>query len=81
MKVKILYFAQLREERGLAEETLETESDLRARDLLDRIATRSPTVKTMRNALSIAVNGTIVSRDFVLSDGDELALLPPMSGG
>lgn len=81
MRVKILYFAQLREDRGLPEETLEIEDGLRAQDVLERLISRTPSVRALRGSLSIAVNGMIARRDVVLSDGDEVAVLPPVSGG
>lgn len=35
----------------------------------------------LNNSLSISVNDQIVNEDHPLSDGDEIALLPPVSGG
>ncbi len=40
-----------------------------------------PAFAPMRDHLATAVNLTYVRTDYVLVDGDELALIPPVSGG
>jgi len=35
----------------------------------------------LNNSLSISVNDQIVGEDYPLNEGDEIALLPPVSGG
>ena len=75
MKVTVRWFAQLREQRGCSEETVEVPVDSRVSTVLAALdLPRGLRVAT-------AVNTRIVAPDTVLCDGDELAVLPPMGGG
>ena len=49
------------------------------RDLADLLAARIPTLRTAPGL--IAVNHTYVQADHILNDGDEVAFIPPVSGG
>jgi molybdopterin converting factor small subunit len=50
-------------------------------DALDALERVHPTLSELRPHLAIALDGTLVPRGQALSDGSELALLPPVSGG
>lgn len=77
--VRIQYFAQLREERGLVEEDYATEAE-DAAALYEELASRHGfTVPT--SALCVAVNGAFAQRDARLSPGDVVVFLPPVAGG
>lgn len=79
MQVKLLYFASLRDAAGIAEETLQTEStDLRDlyKDCRSRYGFALPTER-----LRVAVDGSFAHWDDKLSDGSEIAFIPPVSGG
>ena len=77
MKVSILYFASLRETVGKAGDQLETDMPLTA-DMAWIIATNN--LSRPDNTL-IAINQEYVDADTQLSDGDELAFFPPVTGG
>jgi MoaE-MoaD fusion protein len=51
------------------------------RDVLDRLASQSPAMKQAMPSLAVAVNQQYAEAETVLNDGDEVALLPPVSGG
>ena len=79
MKVTLKYFAILREQRGLSEETIDTEAKT-AGDLYAELKeTHKFTLNV--NQLRIAVNDTFVAADTVLNDGDVLVFIPPVAGG
>ena len=80
MKVKIALFAALRERLGRAEYEIELESGALALDAIARLEelTAAPLSKM---AFMVAVNRHYVMRTEPLADGDELALIPPVSGG
>ncbi len=81
--IHVLYFAQLRELLGQAEETLPATHKTVA-DLLSELASRSEHWKTVlfdNEQLQIAVNHDIASRETPLKSGDEIAFFPPVTGG
>jgi molybdopterin synthase catalytic subunit len=81
MNVKILYFAGLRERRGVSEETLELSDGGDVAMALAMIAKRHPQVAPLLPRIQVAVNQAIVVATAPLADGDEVALIPPVSGG
>jgi molybdopterin synthase catalytic subunit len=76
MHVRIRLFAMLRERAGVSELELELPDDARVRDALaavEELAGGLPLV--------MAVNREYADADAPLASGDELALIPPVSGG
>jgi len=81
MNVKILYFAGLRERRGVSEETLSLPDGGDVAMALATIAKQHPHVAPLLPRVQVAVNQVMVAALTPLADGDELALIPPVSGG
>ena len=75
MHVHILYFASLREERGLDQETHTLTTAITISDLFVQIFSRPP------EGMRFAVNQLYVSAETMLKDGDEVAFIPPLGGG
>jgi MoaE-MoaD fusion protein len=87
MRVRVLYFGVLKERFGAAEEAVELPAGATVRDLV-RVLRERPSNSAMANELSsvwqsvaVAVNREYANADAALHDGDEVALLPPVSGG
>ena len=76
VEVTVRLFAMLRERAGAAAVTLELPEGARVRDALDSLAGLAEDVP-----LVMAVNREYASEEQVLDAGDELALIPPVSGG
>jgi MoaE-MoaD fusion protein len=76
MEVTVRLFAMLRERAGTPEVTLELPEGARVRDALDSLAGLAEGLP-----LVLAVNREYAAEDRVLDPGDELALIPPVSGG
>lgn len=78
MVVRVRLFAMLRERAGARELSLELPEGARVRDAL-----AAPAVAELADGLPLvmAVNREYASEDALLSAGDELALIPPVSGG
>jgi molybdopterin synthase catalytic subunit len=74
MRVKVRLFAGLRERAGLAEQELEDVT--RVRDVWPALG-----LGEEPEGLLYAVNRRYAEPDHVLADGDEVALIPPVSGG
>ncbi len=83
--ITLLYFARLREALGTGREELmlpagiETLGGLRAR-LARRGGAWAVEMAAARN-LRAAVNQTVATADSPVSDGDEVAVFPPVTGG
>ena len=76
MEVTVRLFAQLRERAGTGELTLELPAGARVRDALDSLAEVTAGLPVV-----MAVNREYADDDAPLSPDDELALVPPVSGG
>jgi len=83
MKLKILYFASLRETVGqAAEEIVLPASVATIGDLRRYIAARGAAWDALAaNNLRVAVNQRVVDADQTLAEGDEVAFFPPVTGG
>lgn len=81
MKLRILYFAVVRERLKLDAEELVLDDGATVDALLDALAARHPPLAALRASLKVAVDQELVSGERVLTDGAEVALIPPVSGG
>lgn len=81
MVVRLRFFASLRERlhRGEAEQTLPDGATVS--DLWTALCVHDPQLSALRDSISFAVNREYVDRDHRLADNDEVALIPPVSGG
>ena len=81
MKIELLYFAILRERAGRDSETVELPAGETVSALLGRLGERGAALKGLEGRVQVAVNQQMVPPSHVLADGDEVALIPPVSGG
>jgi MoaD family protein len=84
MAIRIRYFARIRDVMGAAEETVEAGPGLTdAASLLAALGARKPeAASALRHpSVRVEVNGVIGARSAPVRDGDEVAILPPFSGG
>lgn len=79
--VKVLAFARLRELLGFSERAILFPDGTSVAGAWDAIVAESAEARALRGAIRIARNGAIARDDTPLAAGDELALLPPVSGG
>ena len=81
MQVRLRYFAIIRETLGRTEETLEVADGETAGAVFDRLAAAEPRLRPMKAATMLMVNQEYVPPTTPLRDGDEIAFIPPVSGG
>ena len=79
LRVRVRLFASFREAAGTNQLTCELEPGARVSDLLTRLAEQLPALRATRGL--VAINQTYVEPSAALADGDEVALIPPVSGG
>ena len=81
VQVTVLYFAMLRERRGLDRETLELPEGGDVATALAMIAKENTHLAPLLPRIQVAVNHVMAPATQALADGDEVALIPPVSGG
>lgn len=81
MQVKVLFFGQLKDVVGGAEERVELPAGACVRDLLNHFQQRFPRWEEFRPSIAVAVNQHYAEGGAALKPGDEVAFLPPVSGG
>jgi len=81
MRVRVLFFGMLKDRMGKSSDSLELPNGASIRDLLAHYETEVPGLKESLPALAVAVNQVYASPEAKLKAGDEVALLPPVSGG
>ncbi len=81
--VKLLFFAQLKEAAGMAEMEINFPLPASLKQLLIQLEKSTPSLHLIvqNKAIRIAINGTIAEEEMLIQNGDEIAFLPPFSGG
>ena len=81
MRVNIKLFAAVREGAEHAPDSLELPAGASVADAEASLKERLPAVAPLIGKSAFAVNQAFADRETTLRDGDELAVLPPVSGG
>ena len=81
MLVNVLYFGIVRERLACGEERMELTDGACVRDLLSVLEKRHGSLEKGVDSLRIAVNREYVDSSHGLSENDEVAVIPPVSGG
>ncbi len=79
--VVVRLFAQVRELAGTSAIQLELPDDARAADVASAIVERFPLVAPLMPSARIAINRAFADADTPIRVGDEVAVIPPVSGG
>jgi len=80
-KIKVRLFAVLREMVGESEITVTVPAGTTVSLLHDEILKKYPLLKSLSNKFVISVNCKVTAGNIVITSRDEIALLPPVSGG
>ncbi|HUS06140.1 MAG TPA: molybdenum cofactor biosynthesis protein MoaE [Bryobacteraceae bacterium] len=81
MLVKVLFFGQLKDIAGRAEDSLEVPEGSRLQSVFTHYAELYPAMQRLAPSIVFAHNQSFSSADVLLAAGDEIAFLPPVSGG
>jgi molybdopterin synthase catalytic subunit len=81
MEIRVLFFGLLKDLCGRAEDRLEAPDGADAGFVFDHYKALYPKLGDMAASIVIARNQEFTTRSQPLADGDEIALLPPVSGG
>ncbi len=82
IKVKVLFFGAAVDITGSREVEADLEANVTARAAFENILAAYPALRNgFKNSLLFAVNREYAAGDEILNEGDELAVIPPVSGG
>ncbi len=81
MKIKLLYFSSLKDKLKKSSEEIEVDENIIVSQLLDFLKEKYPAIKDNLDNVMIAVNEEYKDKNYLLKDGDVVALIPPVSGG
>ena len=81
MQIHVLFFGQLKEITGVAQEDAEISEGARVDDLFERYGRRFPKLEGFRGSVAMSVNQEYADWRTKLAQDDEVAFLPPVSGG
>src|SRR5271154_2905347 len=81
MRVKVLFFGMLKDIAGRTEEQLEVPAGVPLSVVFDHYAERFPRLREMAGSIVMARNQEFTALSAAIAEGDEVAFLPPVSGG
>lgn len=81
MRVTVCFYSYFKDLTGCAQATETVPAGTTLEELHQRLATRFPRLAEMQKSTLIAVGVDYQARDYVLREGDEVSLFPPVQGG
>ena len=81
MKVQVHFFSRLRDLVGTSEMDFEVPERTTAGDLLDTVYSKTPALRDWDKSVLIASGLEFVRRDYVVKNGDQISIMPPVQGG
>jgi len=81
MQVRVLFFGMLKDLAGRGSESLSLPEDATLNDVLGHFAKQMPGLEALLPSIAMSINQEYAGPESKLSAGDEIALLPPVSGG
>jgi len=81
VRIRVLFFGMLKDVAGSAGEVLELPAGATLGSVFEHVAGRFPEFGRLRSSIMMARNHEFAAPGTELSDGDEVAFLPPVSGG
>ncbi len=81
MTITLKLFAAYQEAYGVSELQLTLSPGTTASQLLEQIVTQHPELEQWRKVTKFGINFNFAPPETVLQDGDEVVLIPPVSGG
>jgi molybdopterin converting factor subunit 1 len=80
-RIKLLFFATLRDRAGSRSIELDVPNDLSVQGLKNQLSSEYPNLKESMSSVLITINREYAFDDAVIPPNAELAMFPPVSGG
>ena len=81
VKVRVQFYAQLRDLIGVRQVELEVRQGATVRELLGEIYAQQPALRAHDKSILIGAGLEFVDRNYKLAQGEEIAIMPPVQGG
>jgi MoaD family protein len=81
MKVRVQFYAQLRDLVGIRELDIDIAGGSTIRDLLEQVYARQPKLRPHDKSILIGAGVEFVDRNYKLKPGQEISVMPPVQGG
>lgn len=81
MKIKLLYFSSIKDKLKKSFEELKIKDNFSINDLIDILKKKYPQISQNLDNVMFAVNEEYQDKKYLLKDGDNVAVIPPVSGG
>jgi molybdopterin synthase catalytic subunit len=81
VRVRVLFFGMLRDIAGRSEEEIDVDEGARLDSIFDRYARQFPRLRGLESSIVLACNQQFCDRSVSVRENDEVAFLPPVSGG
>ncbi len=81
MQIRVLFFGMLKDVTGRSSDSLDLPEHSTLHDLLAHYQLQIPRLKPIAASLAMSINREYAPPESLLKSGDEVALLPPVSGG
>jgi len=81
MKVRVQFYAQLRDLVGMGQLDVDVADGATVRDLLEEIYGQQPGLREHDKSILLGAGMEFVDRNYKLSPGEEISIMPPVQGG
>jgi MoaE-MoaD fusion protein len=81
MRVRVQFYAQLRDLVGMRELDVDLADGATVRDLIEKIYAQQPALRSHDKSILIGAGVEFVDRNYTLKPGDQIAIMPPVQGG
>ena len=81
MTVRVQLFSHLRDAAGVSDSEVHVAEGASVSDLLTVLYGQHPKLRDWDSSILIGVGVEFVERDYLLKEGDEVAIMPPVQGG
>ncbi|MEF8875046.1 MAG: molybdopterin converting factor subunit 1 [Candidatus Thermoplasmatota archaeon] len=81
IEILVKFFAMVRQTVGKKDMTMEIKKGTKVEELVDELIEDYPDLEEIRDILIVSVNKSRADDDRILEEGDEVAIMPPVTGG